>query len=191
MVLDCIRSMGKDVTLVFDDSDAHKDLKGIPVVCPYNREIRSREDIIIAIGDNRNRKQVAERINHKPGEAVHGSAKVSHHAFLGEGTVVMPSVIVNADAVTGKHCILNSACIIEHDCVLEDYVHIGPKSALGGEVKIGEGTLIGMGAIILPQVTVGRWCIVGAGAVVTRDVPDYSVVMGVPARFTRNTGINL
>lgn len=190
VVLDCIRSMGKDVNLVFDDSDEKKDLKGIPIV-HYNRELRSREDLIIAIGDNMKRKLVAERISHRPGEAIHGSAKISHHAHLGEGTVVMPSVIVNADAVTGIHCILNSACIVEHDCVLEDYVHIAPKAALGGEVKIGEGTLVGIGAIVLPQVSVGKWCIVGAGAVVTRDVPDYSIVAGVPAHIIKNNSRNV
>ena len=188
VVLDCIRSMGKDVNLVFDDNHAITEFKGIPVVSPYNPDVRSREELIIAIGDNLIRKQAAERIKHRLGEAIHGSAKVSHHSHLGEGTVVMPSVIVNSDAVIGKHCILNSACIVEHDCVVEDYVHIAPRAVLGGRAKVGEGTLVGIGAIVLPCVTVGRWCIVGAGAVVTQNVPDYSVIAGVPASIIKSIG---
>jgi acetyltransferase-like isoleucine patch superfamily enzyme len=53
---------------------------------------------------------------------------------------------------------------------------------LGGEVRIGEGALIGIGAVVLPRVTVGAWSTVGAGAVVTSDVPPGVTVAGVPAR---------
>lgn len=52
-------------------------------------------------------------------------------------------------------------------------------------VRIGDGSDLGVGSIILPGVTVGRGAIIGAGAVVTRDVPDYAVAAGVPARVIR------
>lgn len=51
-----------------------------------------------------------------------------------------------------------------------------------GKVKIGDNCHIGMNATIMPGVTIGKNCIVGAGAVVTHDIPDNSVVVGVPAR---------
>jgi len=180
VVLDCIRGMGKNVSLIFDDSSGVKELKGIPVV-NYDPDLSEREELVIAIGDNAERKQIAEKVTHRFGEAIHSSAKLSHYSFLDEGTVVMPNVIVNADAVVGKHCVLNSACVIEHDCVVEDFVHIAPNAVLGGGVKVGEGSLIGLGAMVLPFVSIGKWCIVGAGAVVTTDVPDFTVVAGVPA----------
>lgn len=54
-----------------------------------------------------------------------------------------------------------------------------------GPVVIGDGTWIGIGASILANVTIGRHCVVGANAVVTRDVPDYHIAVGVPARILR------
>jgi acetyltransferase-like isoleucine patch superfamily enzyme len=53
-------------------------------------------------------------------------------------------------------------------------------------VKIGDNTLIGMGAVVQPGVTIGRNCLIGANAVVVRDIPDYSVAVGAPARVVRS-----
>jgi acetyltransferase-like isoleucine patch superfamily enzyme len=92
------------------------------------------------------------------------------------------------------------------DLILEDYVGWGPGAkALGSvhtgipgnepiittglvikPVKVGLGADIGMNASILPGVHVGAHSIVGAGAVVTRDIPDYAIVAGVPARVIRD-----
>jgi acetyltransferase-like isoleucine patch superfamily enzyme len=57
-------------------------------------------------------------------------------------------------------------------------------------VSIGEGSDVGVGAIILPGVTIGRRAQIGAGAVVTGDVPDYAVAVGVPAKVLRLRGSN-
>jgi acetyltransferase-like isoleucine patch superfamily enzyme len=92
------------------------------------------------------------------------------------------------------------------DLVLEDYVGWGPGAKVLGSVHtgkpieaplittvleikpvvIGFGADVGMNASILPGVHVGAHAIVGAGAVVTRDVPEYSIVAGVPARVVRD-----
>ena len=51
-----------------------------------------------------------------------------------------------------------------------------------GKIKIGDDTFLGSDSIIMPGVTIGKHCVVGAGSIVTRDVPDYTVVAGVPAK---------
>lgn len=90
--------------------------------------------------------------------------------------------------------------------IIEDYVTFAPnitlitKSAPGhihpslikenlplkeGKIRIREGTWIGTNVTILPGVIVGKCCLIGAGSVVTKDVPDYTVVAGVPAKEIR------
>jgi acetyltransferase EpsM len=64
-------------------------------------------------------------------------------------------------------------------------VHISPNSTLCGNVKVGEGTHIGAGATILPNIEIGKWCKIGAGSVVTKKIPDYSVVVGIPGKIIK------
>ena len=52
-------------------------------------------------------------------------------------------------------------------------------------VKVHEGTHIGAGATILPNISIGKWCVIGAGAVITQNLPDYSLVVGVPGKVIR------
>jgi maltose O-acetyltransferase len=61
---------------------------------------------------------------------------------------------------------------------------------LRAPVFIGENTFIGVGAMILPGVSIGRECIIGAGAVVTKSIPDNSVAVGVPAKVVE-TGVTM
>ena len=56
-----------------------------------------------------------------------------------------------------------------------------------GKIYVGEHTFIGTGAIIMPGVTIGKRCVIGAGAVVTKDIPNNSVVVGVPAKVISTT----
>ena len=116
-------------------------------------------------------------------EIVSPSAIVSGSAVLGQGSVIMHRVIVNADARIGDNCILNTGSIVEHDCVVEDHVHLAPAALLLGGVRIGAGCIIGGGAVVLPGVTVARGVLIGAGAVVTRSIEEPGGIWsGNPAR---------
>lgn len=144
-----------------------------------------KDMVILSIGNNSTRKHLASKEDFRYATAVHPDSTISPRSQLGEGTVVMAGVRVNAEVQVGKHAILNTNCTIDHDCVLEDYVHISPNVALAGGVTIGEGTHIGIGACIIPGVKIGKWCTVGAGAVVIKDIPDYAVVVGNPAKVIK------
>ena len=63
------------------------------------------------------------------------------------------------------------------------YEYVGPR--IVKPVIIKEASWVGIGAIILPGVTIGKYCLIGAGAVVTKDVPDFTVAMGIPAKPVR------
>ncbi|MEX1021281.1 MAG: hypothetical protein WDZ49_16590, partial [Litorilinea sp.] len=66
-----------------------------------------------------------------------------------------------------------------------DHVHVAPGAHLGGDVHLETGEMVGIGAIILPGRRIGAWAQVGAGAVVTKDLPAGAVAVGVPARPVR------
>jgi sugar O-acyltransferase (sialic acid O-acetyltransferase NeuD family) len=113
---------------------------------------------------------------------IHPHADVSHRAYICKGSFLASGCVVGTDSAIGFGCIINHNAVVDHDCVVGDWSHIAPGATLGGSVKIGKGTLVGAGAVILKGVEVGTNVIVGAGAVVTRNIPDNSVVTGVPAR---------
>lgn len=56
------------------------------------------------------------------------------------------------------------------------------KYCTRGRIKIGEDSWLGVGAVVLPGVTIGKCCVIGSNAVVTKDVDDYSIVAGIPAK---------
>jgi sugar O-acyltransferase (sialic acid O-acetyltransferase NeuD family) len=143
------------------------------------------DGVIVAIGDNAVRARLFARFE-ETGErfaiARHPRSILAEDVVVGEGTMMCAGVVVNTGTTIGRNVILNTAASVDHHTVVGDHVHIAPGVHMGGEVRIGEGALIGIGATILPRVSVGAWSTVGAGAVVTKDVPPGATVVGVPAR---------
>lgn len=167
--------------------DSFTDIKTFRNHVVFNKPI-DNENYIIAIGDNKARERIAslELCDMCFQKAIiHSTAVVNTSFSLGEGSIVLSNAVVNPDAIIGKHVIINTAAVIEHDCIIKDYVHVSPNATLSGAVEVGEGTHIGSGAIIIPGIKIGQWCTIGAGSVVIRDVPDYSTVVGNPARIIK------
>ena len=183
-VIDIITSNDNtNVGHVFDDNDKLKRISDYTIQSPSNSELMIKNPIVIAIGNNKIRKEIVENKQVQVAEAIsHISAIISKLTSIGKGTVIMANAVINADATIGTHCIINTAAVVEHDVVIENYTHISPNATVTGGVKIGEGTHVGAGAVILPNLTIGKWVTIGAGAVVTKNVPDYSTVIGNPAK---------
>lgn len=143
---------------------------------------------IVAVGDNRARQRIANSLaSNKVSfvQAIDPTSVISPSAVIAEGVMVLANATINSEANVGEHAIVNTGSIIEHDCQIGPYCHIAPGSKLGGGVRVGEGTLVGIGSTVLPRVTIGAWCTIGAGTVVLNDVPDGSVVVGVPGRVIK------
>lgn len=139
-------------------------------------------EFIIAIGGNKKREEISHSPNLKFYTAIHPSAQIGLDVEIQEGTVVMANVCINSSARIGKHCIINTGAIIEHDNIIEDFVHMSPNTSLGGTVKIGESTHVGIGSIVKNNITICKNCTIGAGAVVVKDILEEGTYVGVPAK---------
>ncbi|MGG7035420.1 MAG: acetyltransferase [Flavobacterium sp.] len=178
-------SMKVNLTAFIDDNPKGNEFMGLPIYTSDSLNDISTQSVIIAIGDNTIRKNIAERLSVHFIKAIHARAWVDSSVKIGNGTTIMAHAVVNPDTQIGKHAIINSGAVVEHDCILEDYVHISPNATLTGGVFVGEGSHIGAGAVVLPGVRIGKWCIVGAGAVVLKDLPDHVTAVGNPARIIK------
>jgi len=179
VIADIARSIGYDDIIFIDDGD-----NDFLTFEDFFKRYQKSIPIALGIGENRIRKIIYDKLK-KYGicikTLIHKTSSVSPLAVIGEGTVVMPLSVVNADAFIGKGVILNSSCVIEHDNQIGDFVHISPNASLAGNVKVGEFSHIGIGSSIIQGINIGKNSIVGAGSVVIRDVNDFAKIAGVPA----------
>ena len=139
-------------------------------------------DFVIGIGNNAVRKIIAEGYDVNWVTLIHPSAQIAANVVIEKGTVVMAGAVINACAKVGAHCIINTMAAVEHDNVLENYVHISPKVGLGGTVRVGECTHIGIGASVSNNVDICCSCVIGAGTVVIDDIKESGTYVGVPAK---------
>lgn len=183
VVRSILSACGKQVNGVFDDNWQTVKLPDTEIARGYDPMFMPGEGLIIAIGNNADRRRVAERTVHAFGIAIHPTAIVDHSVRIGEGVVIIHNAVVQAECCIGDHVIINTAATIDHECMLENFTHIGPGATLCGGVRVGECALVGAGSVVLPGVRIGRECVIGAGSVVISDVPDYAKVAGNPARI--------
>ncbi|MEZ4681872.1 MAG: acetyltransferase [Caldilineaceae bacterium] len=142
--------------------------------------------LIIGIGDNATRQRLFSTLQSQGyifASAVHPRAIVAPDVTIGAGTLIAAGAVVNTGTSIGANVIVNTAATVDHGNHIGDHAHIAPGVHLGGDVQIGTGALIGIGAIVMPQRTVGDWAVVGAGALVQRTVAKGTTVVGVPAHL--------
>ena len=139
-----------------------------------------------AVGNNKLRKHWMSRAQsndliNRFAPIIHPSAIVSPSANLGLGTFIGPNVVINAKADIGEGVIINTSAVIEHECVIGSFTHVAPRVVMGGACRIDSACLLGIGAVIRPQTTIGARTTVGAGSVVVATSAILRLFFCIPA----------
>jgi sugar O-acyltransferase (sialic acid O-acetyltransferase NeuD family) len=140
---------------------------------------------ILALGNPSHRKLVTDKLTHIGGKL---TSIIANSAILGkyevelsDGLNIMHHVMISNSVKIGLGTLINSFSSVHHDINIGEFCEVSPHAVLLGGCSLGNYTSIGANATILPNVKVGNNVIVGAGSVVTKDVPDNCLVVGVPA----------
>ncbi|HEY0008933.1 MAG TPA: acetyltransferase [Tepidisphaeraceae bacterium] len=165
-------------------------VSAMPVLGGTNQFLRLRQQkirgVIVAIGDNRIRRQYAaeaEAAGFELISVVHPTAVVSRSARIGRNVLIAAGAIICPDVQIADSVIVNTAAVVDHDCNIGHAAHIAPGAVLAGRVTVREMAFVGLGARILPCFSIGARAVIGAGAVILADVPDDRTAVGVPARL--------
>lgn len=144
------------------------------------------------------------------GSAVWHLAQIREGAELGEGVIVGRGAYVGSGVHVSNHCKIQNYALVYEPAHLEDGVFIGPAAVLTNDtfprainpdgssksaddweavgVTLRRGSSVGARAVCVAPVEIGEWATVAAGSVVTKDVPAYALVAGVPARRIKWVG---
>lgn len=148
--------------------------------------------------------QVSDGANIGPGTRIWNQCQVRENAQIGCNCILGKDVYVDFGVQIGDNVKIQNGAFVYHGTTIESGVFIGPGAIFTndkvprainpdgslksdsdwevGETRVSYGASIGAGAVILPSVRIGVYAMVGAGAIVTRDVGDHVLVAGNPAR---------
>jgi sugar O-acyltransferase (sialic acid O-acetyltransferase NeuD family) len=104
---------------------------------------------------------------------------------LGVGNYLQENVVIQAEVEIGNNASIHIGTLVGHETKIGHSVFIAHGCSISGSVTIGDGVFMGTHATVLPRLRIGKWATVGAGAVVTKDVPDYATVVGSPAKVIK------
>lgn len=153
--------------------------------CEY-LETAGQAWVVIAVGSGKIKKFIAKKL--KAYDNVHfatlidPSTQLSRTVEIGEGSILCAGTILTVNIRIGKHVIINLDCTVGHDVLIEDYVTVYPGVNISGNCTIGAGSELGTGMQIIQGRSVGEKAIIGAGAVVVKNIPGYCVAVGNPAK---------
>lgn len=142
---------------------------------------------VCAVGAAKVRKEIINKICTSFSEIqfatlIDPSAIISKRVKIGEGSIICAGNIITVDIEIGNHVIVNLDCTIGHDAVLHNFVTLYPSVNVSGGIDIAECVELGTGVQIIQGKKIGAETIVGAGAVVVKDLPPKCTVVGSPAK---------
>lgn len=151
-------------------------------VIHYPSNIPNRE--CVSIGDNTTLLSGARIQVYNYLTGLSANVTIGNNCYIGTSF----SILAGANVVIGNDVLIASNVLItseDHGMDPELDVPYMNQPLICKDVKIGDGTWIGEKVSVLPGVSIGKKCIIGTNAVVTKDIPDYSIAVGIPARVVK------
>lgn len=143
--------------------------------------------IVIAIANYEVKRKIVNRINNKFKFAtiIHPKVYIHDYINIGEGTLIYEGAILTTNIKVGNHVIISPKCGIGHDSIIKDYVSLLWNVNISGNDIIEEGVMMGSASTVIQGKKIGKGSTVGAGAVVIDNIDSYSTVVGVPAKVIK------
>jgi len=172
----------------YDDHKKGFTIEGLPVLGGIDdvNNLSTETSLLIAIADGHVRAELVSRINNSLVDfpvLIHPNVIVgSKQNQFGRGCIVTAGCVFTTGIRLDEFVIVNLSSTVGHDVSIGPYSSIMPGCNISGGVSIGRKVLVGSGSCILQGLVVEDDCRIGAGAVVTRNVPAGKTVVGVPAK---------
>ena len=177
----------KDIGSSYEDYPILGRIESLPdLIQQYNVEAG-----FVCLGDNWQRKKLAEEVlsiipSFDFVNLIHPRAVFGRNVSLGKGIFIGAQSFISSSVTVGDFCLIHQRAHLGLRCTMEEASSISAGSIAGGRVTIGVGAAITLGAIINERITIGSYSVVGSGAVVCKDIPDYVVAYGTPAKVIRS-----
>lgn len=142
-----------------------------------------KPEVVIAIANYNVKKNIVFKLNNKFNFAtiIHPEVSIHNTVTIGNGSIIYKGVIMTTNITIGNHVIVSPKCGIGHDSIIKDYVSLLWNVNISGNDVIEEGVLIGSAATVIQGKKVGQSAIIGAGAVVVKDILSNTTNVGVPS----------
>lgn len=160
-------------------------IDGYPVLgdCDWVLEHAMYTYVVCAVGASKARRKLVERLRGvRFATLIDPTVEMSDRVEIGEGWIICAGTILTVNVTLGSHVIVNPVCTIGHDAVLGDYTTLYPSVNVSGTTCLGECVEMGTGSQIIQGLRVGEGTIVGAGAVVIKELPRECTAVGSPAK---------
>lgn len=184
-VISSIRELSDEEILLVDENVmADEIIMGCETVKEYR--LKTSDKFIIAIGSNQKRREMYELLNDKEktqlGKVCSSSAIIKEDVSIGKGVFISANAYLGPQAVIGDNTIINTSAVIEHEVIIGKHVHIAPNATICGRARIGNEVFCGASSTVIDSITICDKAIIGAGAVVTENITEPGIYVGVPAR---------
>ena len=190
-VADAALSSGWDSISFYSQGGTGPAISVGPVFSSFDSLDVTRTAFALGIGSNYEREDAWEEVlKHFPNSqltsVVHAAAWVSPHSTVHDGAVILTHASVGPGSIVEHGALLNTGASLDHDSSLGSFGSLGPGARTGGNVRIGERTMIGMQSGILHGISLGNDAVIGAHSLVNQDIENNAVAWGSPARVMRS-----